>query len=177
MTPQAPQGLAPIHFAELPRAAAVNSALAAAFLREKDGTAVRRSHHFGGRFENLYLPVERLPEFTAVRDFALHTAAQILRRDDLHHGFWFNEMLPGQRTSLHAHEEDDELLSAVYYVQCPEHSGRLLLHDDKALIAITPSAGLLVLFPPDLPHEVEENHSDRPRLSVAFNFGPLRDSS
>ena len=81
-------------------------------------------------------------------------------------------MQPGQRTSLHSHEELDECLSAVYYVTCPDDSGRLILHDDEAKIVIDPRPGLLVLFPPDLPHEVEENRGRGTRLSVAFNFGP-----
>ena len=81
-------------------------------------------------------------------------------------------MQPGQRPSLHSHEELDERLSAVYYVTCADDSGRLILHDDEAQILVTPRPGLLVFFPPDLPHEVEENRSDQTRLSVAFNFGP-----
>jgi hypothetical protein len=166
--------LSPVFFAELDRAATTNAALTAAFQREKGGPEVRRTHSFGDRFENTYIPPGRLPELAPVRDFALRTATGILGRDRLHHGFWFNEMQPGQRTTLHSHEEDDELLSAVYYLECPQGSGRLLLQDDEAVIAVTPRPGLLVLFPPDLPHEVEQNASHRTRLSVAFNFGPAR---
>jgi hypothetical protein len=164
--------LSPVFFAELDKAAATNDALTKAFQREKHAPDVRRTHSFGGRFENTYIPAARLPELAPVREFALQTATEILGRDQLHHGFWFNEMHPGQRTTLHSHEEDDELLSAVYYVTCPAGSGRLLLQDDEAVISVTPRPGLLVLFPPDLPHEVEQNASDRIRLSVAFNFGP-----
>jgi hypothetical protein len=166
--------LCPVFFAELAQATATNDALIAAFQREKDGPEVRRTHSFDDRFENTYIPPGRLPELAPVRDFALRTAAGILQRDQLHHGFWFNEMQPGQRTTLHSHEEDDELLSAVYYLECPARSGRLLLKDHDAVIAVTPRPGLLVLFPPDLPHEVEQNAGDRTRLSVAFNFGPAR---
>jgi hypothetical protein len=57
-------------------------------------------------------------------------------------------------------------------VNCPADSGRLVLHDDEAVITVTPRPGLLVLFPPDLPHEVEEHRGQGTRLSVAFNFGP-----
>lgn len=104
--------------------------------------------------------------------FALDGARRILGRDALHFGFWFNEMQPGHETSLHTHEENDELLSAVYYVSAPPESGRLVVEEDEAQILITPRPGLLLLFPPDLPHAVERNASDRTRLSVAFNFGP-----
>jgi len=165
-------GLTPVFFAELPAAGSLNPALIAAFHREKDGADVRRTHMFEGRFENTYIPRQRLPEMSALDDFAVAAAAQILGRQPLRHGFWFNEMAPGHSTTLHSHEEDDELLSAVYYLLCPEDSGRLLLHDDEALITVTPHPGLLVLFPPDLPHEVEKNTGAGTRLSVAFNFGP-----
>ena len=177
LLPAGVRTLSPVYFAELVPAAATNRALITAFEREKDGPDVRRTHGFGGRFENTYLAGKRLPELAPVRDFALHTACALLRRDRLHHGFWFNEMHPGQRTTLHAHEEDDDQLSAVHYLECPPDSGRLLLHDDQALIAVTPRPGLLVLFPPDLPHEVEPNASTRTRLSVAFNFGPAHPAS
>jgi len=165
-------GLSPVWFAELPNAEPVNEALRAAFERERDAPDVRRTHHFAGRFENTYISAARLPEIAPVSSFALRVASSVLGRPSLRHGFWFNEMHPGQRTTLHSHEEDDELLSGVYYLACPAHSGRLILHDDEAQIAVTPRPGLLVLFPPDLPHEVEANDSRQTRLSVAFNFGP-----
>lgn len=174
MTEQAIDTLSPIHFAELTDAARVNPILAAAFLREQSAPEVRRTHLFDGRFENTYIPRGRLPEFRPVANLALRVARRILRRRDLRYGFWFNEMPPGRRTTLHDHSEGDELLSAVYYIHCPTDSGRLILHDDQAQILVTPRAGLLVLFPPDLPHEVEVNASQATRLSVAFNFGPPR---
>jgi len=164
--------LTPVYFAELAEAQAVNQSLLAAYMREKVASDVRRTHHFMGRFENTYIPHQRIPELEPVARLARRAAAQVLGLDALRQGFWFNEMAPGQRTSLHSHEEDDELLSGVYYIVCPDHSGRLLLHDDEALVCVTPRPGLLVLFPPNLPHEVEENASGQTRLSVAFNFGP-----
>ena len=164
--------LAPVYLAELHDAEALNGALSGAFAREQHADGVRRSHKFGGRFENIYIPRHRLPELSPISDFALRAAADILGTSRLRHGFWFNEMHPGHRTMLHSHEENDELLSAVYYLASPPRSGRLILHDDPARILVTPQPGLLVLFPPGLPHEVEENRSPAVRLSLAFNFGP-----
>ncbi|MCG6966116.1 MAG: 2OG-Fe(II) oxygenase family protein [Chromatiaceae bacterium] len=169
--------LSPVHFADLPQAADVNRALIEAFERTSAALDVRRTHKFAGRYENTYIPAERLPELTPVRDFAVHRAATVLGIDAPHHGFWFNEMRSGQRTTLHDHAEADELLSGVYYLSCAPGSGRLVLHDDDAQILITPRPGLLVLFPPDLPHEVEQNSSTETRLSIAFNFGPPRAAS
>lgn len=161
-----------VHFAELPDATTVNAPLIAAFEREKHAPDIKRTHMFAGRFENTYIPQQRLPELAPLSEFVLAAARQVLDAGTLRHGFWFNEMHPGHSTTLHSHEEEDELLSAVCYLQCPENSGRLILHDDEAQIVVAPRPGLVVLFPPDLPHEVEENRSRETRLSVAFNFGP-----
>jgi hypothetical protein len=165
--------LPPVHFATLGNAAVLNAKLIEAFEREKSCGSVRQTHHFFGRFENTYVDRKRLPEIAPVVEFAHAKACQRLAKPALHLGYWFNEMHPGHRTSLHAHEELDELLSAVYYCSAPENSGRLLLRDGPVTIAITPAAGMLVMFPPDLPHEVETNRSDATRLSIAFNFGPI----
>ena len=172
MAEHAIDALAAVSFAELPDAQPINARLVAAFEREKNADGVRRTHRFHGRFENTYISAEKLPELSPINEFVLATARRLLGQGDLRHGFWFNEMQPGHKTTLHSHEELDERLSAVYYVTCPEHSGRLILHDDHARISIVPRPGLLVLFPPDLPHEVEENRSTQVRLSIAFNFGP-----
>ncbi len=166
------RGLATVRFAELPHSAKINEALIAAFGREQDGANVKRTHMFHGRFENIYIPAERLPEIAPVSAFARDVATRVLGRTDLRCGFWFNAMSPGHRTTRHSHEENDERLSAVYYLACPADSGRLILHDEAAQIIVTPQQGLLVVFPPNLPHEVEENRSETMRLSVAFNFGP-----
>lgn len=171
------EALPSVHFATLAYADRVNAKLIEGFERERSYEGVRQTHHFLGRFENTYIDRERLPEIAPVIEFARAAACQHLAQPDLHLGYWFNEMHPGQSTSLHAHEELDELLSAVYYCSAPEKSGRLLLHDGPATIAITPTPGMLVIFPPDLPHEVEINHSDATRLSVAFNFGPAREAN
>ncbi len=172
MTEPAVTKVAPVYFAELPEAERTVTAVAAAFAREKDADDLKRTHMFGGRFENIYIPRDRLPELAPLSDFVLRTAAEILGRDTLRQGFWFNEMHPGNRTTLHSHEEADELLSAVCYLLCPQDSGRLILHDEEARIVVDPRPGLVVLFPPDLPHEVEQNTGSGTQLSIAFNFGP-----
>jgi hypothetical protein len=164
--------IASIHVVEMPDAERVNTELARGFAKALLRPGIRRTHHFHGRFENTYIAREALPALGPVIDRLTAAARLVLGRDDLHYGFWFNQMQPGQRTSLHAHEELDELLSAVYYVSAPDDSGDLVLHDDPARIVIRPRPGLAVLFPPDVPHEVEPNLSDSTRLSIAFNFGP-----
>jgi hypothetical protein len=152
-----------------------NSSIARALQALKDHPEVRRTHHFHGRFENTYVPAALMPELAPLLDWVRAQAAALLHTDQLRFGFWFNEMGPGHRTSLHSHEEEDELLSAVYYLQVPADSGCLVLWDGDTAHRIVPQEGMLLLFPPELPHEVEENRSDATRLSVAFNFGPPLD--
>ena len=85
-------------------------------------------------------------------------------------------MPPGSTTTLHTHDDADELMSAVYYVNVPENSGRLVIHEKKdgvgsRKIEITPEAGDFIFFKPDVAHEVTRNNSAQSRLSIAFNFG------
>jgi predicted 2-oxoglutarate/Fe(II)-dependent dioxygenase YbiX len=81
----------------------------------------------------------------------------------------------GQRTSLHHHDEHDELLSAVYYIHVPENSGDLILHDDEKKTGIQPQAGKLVMFAPGVLHEVTAHLGSGLRLSVGMNVGPADD--
>lgn len=161
-----------VFLAEIDQAERLNPRLLTQYLQARDADDSHQTHHFHGRFENSYVPLARVPALHGVLDAAHRHAQQLLGRKDLKSGFWFNEMGPGHRTSLHAHEEDDELLSAVYYIDVPADSGDLLLHGDEEIIRIEPRPGLMVLFDPGLPHEVSTNHSGATRLSVAMNFGP-----
>lgn len=154
-------------------AGAVNAGLVRGLAMLEGGTAVRRSHFFHGRFENLYVDRECIAEIETVLRAGMEYASEILGTRDLRVGFWFNEMAPGQRTTLHSHDDDDELLSGVYYVAAPPCSGRLLIHVGGRPLVVVPEPGQFVFFPPALPHEVEVNKSEGQRLSLAMNFGPL----
>lgn len=170
------QNLPDVRWLHLAGHQALNGTLLKRFNDLKDAPENRLSHFFHGRFENTYIERERIPEILPLIRAAEGAAADVLiRQRSIRCGFWFNAMGPGQRTSLHSHEEDDELLSAVYYVAVPEQSGDLVLHAGAARVTIAPEPGLMVLFPPYLEHEVTENRGDGLRLSIAFNFGPASD--
>ena len=156
-----------------PEASAINAPLAAAFACLDETGFQRRTHFIAGRFENLYLQREGLPGLEQVLEFAEAQAARRLGKAvaELRSGFWLNAMGPGQSTSKHSHEENDEVLSGVYYVTTPADSGDILFHDSPFETRVSPQAGMLLLFAPDLPHSVEPNKSNQLRLSVAFNFG------
>lgn len=177
--------ISPIVACDHPLADRINQPLADAFGQLGKDDFKHRSHLIDGRFENLYLEPNQLPGLNAVLDFAMVQAQSLLasgRATWLDHplepdqrlriGFWVNAMQPGQSTSLHRHEENDELCSGVYYVSAPENAGDILFHQMPFETRVTPRAGLMLLFCPALDHSVEVNHSDVQRLSIAFNIGP-----
>ncbi|MGB5179410.1 MAG: putative 2OG-Fe(II) oxygenase [Gammaproteobacteria bacterium] len=138
---------------------------------------IRQSHHFEGRFENLYLQESDVPDIATLLEVVKQQAALVLGVTvaTLKAGFWFNAMNAGQRTSLHHHDENDEMLSAVYYIHVPENSGDLILHDAGNTVRIRPQEGKLVMFAPGVLHEVTAHLGTGLRLSVAMNVGPIDD--
>jgi hypothetical protein len=177
--------ISPIVACNLADAGTINPPLAAAFDRLDEHDFKHRSHLIDGRFENLYLEREQLPGLDVILDFAVLRARALLGSaraswlespldpdQPLRVGFWANAMLPGQSTSRHRHEENDELCSGVYYVTAPAHSGDIVFHDSPFEIRVTPRDGLMLLFSPALDHSVEVNRSSVQRLSIAFNIGP-----
>lgn len=126
-----------------------------------------------GRFENTYIPENQIPAIRTILDMGLFYATEILQIPpaELRRGFWFNEMHQGHKTTLHTHEEEDELLSAVYYIQAAENAGDLIVRNGVDSVHLQPVAGRMILFRPEVPHEVETNNTDVLRLSVAINFG------
>ncbi|HSW52564.1 MAG TPA: hypothetical protein VLG93_04985 [Sulfuricaulis sp.] len=153
---------------------ALNATLRARVQGLLPGDIVQRHHYLGGRYENLHVTLESIPELRVILDLATAQAAHILKRPktDLRLGWWLNIMQPGDVTYPHTHDESDELLSGVYYIDVPPGSGKLLLGYGEQRVEIEPRAGHFVFFAPDLPHEVTRNESGRPRISVGFNVGP-----
>jgi len=157
------------HFQEL------NRHLFEGLMRHIDDEDTRKTHHFFGRYENIYLSSEQIPHIDDILSSVIEIAAEILKRpsSELKAGLWFNVMNPGDKTTLHKHDDDDELLSAVYYIKVPENSGSLIIGKEPAFTKLTPQEGLLALFPPNMPHEVTENLSSDSRISLGINIGPL----
>ena len=152
----------------------LNASLYARFMELSGTDRIRQTHHFAGRFENTYIEETDIPDIATVLNVVIQQAGQLLgiEADTLRAGFWFNAMEAGQQTTLHHHDENDELLSAVYYIRVPENSGDLILHDDDRRVCIQPQEGKLVMFAPHVLHEVTVNHSSELRLSVGMNIGP-----
>ncbi len=163
----------PVYTAELSGSNSINAKLLKRYLTVNELEDTHKTHHFMGRFENTYISVEQVPELAVVINRLQNIVSQILQRPaaQLEMGFWFNEMHPGHKTSLHTHGENNELLSAVYYVTAPKDSGNLVVKSNNQIMEFEPVAGRFYLFRPEVPHSVNENLSQSMRLSVAFNFG------
>jgi uncharacterized protein (TIGR02466 family) len=96
---------------------------------------------------------------------------------------WVNMHDRGGFNFLHLHE--GSLLSGGFYLRVPPGSGQFVIRDPRpgvihgyvkggvpnghADVHLTPSAGLLVLFPCWMEHYVEPHESDEPRIMIAFN--------
>lgn len=83
-------------------------------------------------------------------------------------------MNKGDVTTLHSHDDDDELLSAVYYIQVPAGSGLFKLHYAGEIKEIEPASGRFMFFDPAIPHEVGEHQNEMPRISLGINIGPAQ---
>jgi len=159
------------HIAFSDKADSYNTALLAGFLNHRHDANIKRTHLFNDRYENIYLTPGHIPELKDLLDEACAHARGFLGVDNLQAGSWFNYMPPGAVTTIHSHDDDDELLSAVYYVSVPVNSGNLIIHKNDGQHIITPQQGMFVFFAPDVVHEVSENLSAHDRLSIGINFG------
>jgi len=157
----------------LREAGELNRQLLAAFAATPEHQR-RQSHYFHNRFENIYIEHQQLDELSPVLAALEQAALSILKTSTqkLKIGYWFNLMEPGQLTSLHSHDDFDEMLSAVYYIKVPGNSGTLRLHARTQTTLIRPKAGEAIFFSPSLPHDVSINNSTQSRLSLGINFGP-----
>lgn len=152
-----------------------NANLQCHYLALNDKPETQKTHFFEGRFENIYIEIDRVPGLQILMQETLGFASSNLVSElsSLKTGFWFNEMHQGHRTTAHTHDEDD-LLSAVYYINVPNNSGDLILCDAELddVTRITPDAGEYIFFAPNLLHSVETNQSDQMRLSIGMNIRP-----
>ncbi|MCK4674602.1 MAG: 2OG-Fe(II) oxygenase [Gammaproteobacteria bacterium] len=153
----------------------INSNIETGFLQHHNDPDIRKTHLFEGRYENIYINDQHIAALKSLVNEAVKLAENFLDIKNLRAGYWFNYMPPEATTTLHTHDDDDELLSCVYYVNVPENSGNLIIYDDsddnKQKIEIKSRTGDFIFFKPDVRHEVSKNNSSEFRLSIGFNFG------
>ena len=101
---------------------------------------------------------------------------------------WFNINPKYSYLNTHTHCNCD--FSGVYYVEVPKGSGDIVFENPNPVMMnkgfyqgqfnnnefnsnsyrITPRDNMLILFPSYLPHRVEQNLSEKDRISVSFNI-------
>ena len=152
-----------------------NASLVGRFATEKENSVTKKTHYFEGRYENIYVEKNKIFELQQVLAVAVQAAEEILNfeKSSIKAGFWFNEMPPGHRTIAHRHD-DDELLSAVYYINVPKDSGRLILGAGASSSIVQPMAGMLVFFSPAMVHGVEKNQSVENTFIHRYQFWQSR---
>jgi len=152
----------------------LNQDLLSGFSAAQNAPDTRKDHFFAGRYENIYVSSTQCPALKILRQHILACATDLLGKPQsvLRYGAWFNAMQPGDVTEAHHHDDFDEVISAVYYIQCAPQCGDLiLLPDGDAAVHIEPQVGNTVFFSPALEHAVAQNRSQQLRLSVGINIG------
>lgn len=134
---------------------------------------LKKTHYFHHRHENLYLKEHDQSDLNQLIEECLTLCAEMLNtgRQALSISYWFNLMQPGNVTTLHRHDDWDELISGVIYLTVPDNSGNLVLQVDNDEIELEPIIGNYVFFDPTTPHAVRENKSAQHRLSIGMNIG------
>tara|TARA_B100000745_G_C20041938_1_gene355109 strand:+ start:110 stop:724 length:615 start_codon:yes stop_codon:yes gene_type:complete len=136
--------------------------------------------------------LEPLPDalnelFSNFLGFVNDYCAQITGLNNLMLGnFWVN--INQKYDYNRSHDHQNSILSGVYYVDCEgEDVGNFVVERDDSAefflgsyknvsgftgtsFAITPLTGFAFLMPSWVLHSVEQNLTDRDRISVAFNF-------
>lgn len=163
-----------IHIGFMPDAAEINRQIMDTYLQFREQDLSKRSHFFGGRYENLYFERERIPLLGLVLEQAENYAKILLAQQDkkLRSGFWINDMGPNESTTEHDHDDYDEMLSGVYYLKVPQDSGELMIVDQHSRTLLKPEEGMFVFFAPNVLHSVSINRSLERRISMGMNFGP-----
>lgn len=151
----------------------INQSIYDCFLTISNDDFKQMSHYFHGRYENLYVDEQKVPGLNLVLNHIKEFVADLLQleAEQLKFGYWLNAMNPGHLTTRHNHDDDDELISGVYYLHAAKDSGDLRLFTENKVIEISPQEGNMVLFSPQLDHEVSLNESEVSRLSIGFNVG------
>ena len=93
---------------------------------------------------------------------------------------WTNVNEVGSKNVVHSHKPD--VWAGIYYVQ-GEGTGNLVFHNPANLLSdcnhtspftrkmgLEPRDGMLVIWPGWVPHEVEENKSDKQRINIAWGI-------
>ena len=146
-------------------------------LLQQDSDNLSKTHFFHDRYENIYLESSQNADLNYLMSESLGFCAELLKvnKEELDIGYWFNLMAPDHVTTLHTHDNLNELISGVVYLTVPENSGNLVLKTNSEEISLLPITGNYIFFNPDTPHLVTKNNSSTHRLSIGMNIGLKED--
>jgi len=134
------------------------------------------------------------PELQQLIDLILQTSQQAIKDLEFRDGcvpmitnMWFN--FNESRSHINVEHVHDGVFSGVFYLQCPVHSGQLVIKNpginllwkglglrsrsniyNKIEENIEPFDGMLLIWPSYLPHSVLPNKHDEVRISISFNI-------
>lgn len=133
--------------------------------------------------------LEALRELVACIDGAARTVLEFLKVEHdalVITGCWATMNAPGAAHRMHSHPNN--FLSSVYYVQVAAGADTINFHDPRPQsgiirppvteltayntdqVVVQVEEGMLLVFPAWLPHSVDANASERPRVSVSSNL-------
>lgn len=182
----------PIYSAENIITAEQNDKLRAHCLKVQSNTPTGGTEWIGGTYNthqthDLHNDVEFQPLLDSVAFHVQQFAKMHGSEADYTNNYsWLNISKAGDWQEFHTHNAN--IFSAVYYVNAPEGSGRILFEDPKepdmfpvknireknqlsyTRIHYTPKSGLLLIFRSYLRHLVEPGTNADPRISIALNF-------
>jgi len=98
---------------------------------------------------------------------------------------WFNIYEKHDYQEVHDHIDDSDI-SIIYYLTAPEGTGNVIFYSpepkgvksvfDKdnpftySTMSIKPEAGTLVMFKSNVKHGVQQNKTNKQKISLAYNF-------
>jgi len=89
---------------------------------------------------------------------------------------WPNVRIPGLGIDMHAHP--DTSFAVTYYVKTPENCGDFICYvQDGQIERIKPEAGLIVIVPFYVLHEIEINKSNDLRVSISADYYQIVDET
>ena len=182
----------PVYIQEIPNAVELNNHLEKNILQwqKEDPKGVSKTNVNGWHSQT---DMNRKHEYDPLTKELFKVQEEIFKKEFLTEkpvlgNMWANINYPGGFNRPHLHP--NSLFSGVYWVKAPEKSGSLMLYEPRPGVQCTmpnrkegklppelwrevhytPKAGMVVMFPAWLWHEVQPNKSNDIRISVSFNF-------
>ena len=182
----------PVYIKEIPNARELNFYLEKNILQwnKKDPKGVNKTNVNGWHSQT---DMNKREEYNPLTKQLFNMQEEIFEKEYLTEkpvlgNMWANINYPGGYNRPHLHP--NSLFSGVYWIKAPEKSGNLMLYEPRQgaqctmpnrkegkvppelwrEVHYTPKAGMIIMFPSWLWHEVQPNNSNDIRISVSFNF-------